>query len=447
MLLKAFIVCFTLSVCLMPSMAAAEQTASGMAASGQMYTPPVANVSDRIELISFLEDARNFTLSNGRDEALRAFSDPKGQFVKGERYIFAYDFNGTLLAHPYLHKLIGRNNLDLVDPNGVHYVRNLIEVAKNGQGFAMNVYPNPNQSNRTEIKLLYVVKVDDNLWIGSGIYLPGDVPLFSFEDERDLLEFVDRAKSYAEENGREKALKLFNDPSGQFVSGDRYIFAYDFLGKVLSLPLQPKLLGENRLDARDANGVSFVRDNLQLAAAGGGQTYYLYPNPENEMREELKLSYTARVNDSWWLGSGLFSSSSSSHNASAMKPTSREELKTFVDEAHSYALVTSREKALSDFMDTNSSWVRGDVYIFAQDFNGTSLCLPYLPEAVGTNRLDLQNDQGVYINREMRAMASNGSGYYQYNWTNPITNQSEPKISYVTAVDDSWWLGAGIYQS
>jgi polar amino acid transport system substrate-binding protein len=446
MLLKAFIVCFTLSVCLMPSMAAAEQTASGMAASGQMYTPPVANVSDRIELISFLEDARNFTLSNGRDEALRAFSDPKGQFVKGERYIFAYDFNGTLLAHPYLHKLIGRNNLDLVDPNGVHYVRNLIEVAKNGQGFAMNVYPNPNQSNRTEIKLLYVVKVDDNLWIGSGIYLPGDVPLFSFEDLRSLNQFVNLAKGYAEENGREKALQLFNDPSGQFVSGDRYIFAYDFLGNVLSLPLQPKLLGENRLDARDANGVSFVRDNLQLAAAGGGQTYYLYPNPEKEMREELKLSYTAKVDDGWWLGSGLFSSSSS-HNASFNKPTSREELKTFVDEAHSYALVTSREKALSDFMDTNSSWVRGDVYIFAQDFNGTSLCLPYLPEAVGTNRLDLQNDQGIYINRDMRAIASNGSGYYEYNWTNPITNQSEPKISYVTAVDDSWWLGAGIYQS
>lgn len=441
MKLIALIVCFTLSGCMMPSMVAAELTASD-----QMYTPPVANVSDRLELISFLEEARNFTLNNGRDEALRAFSDPNGEFVKGEKYIFAYDFNGTLLAHPYLRKLIGRNNLDLLDPNGVHYVRNLIEVAKNGQGFALNVYPNPNQSNRTEIKLLYVVKVDDSLWIGSGIYLPGDIPLFSFEDQRSLKEFVDRAKDYAQENGREKALLLFNDPSAQFVSGDRYIFAYDFLGNVLSLPLQPKLLGENRLDARDANGVSFVRDNLQIAAAGGGQTYYLYPNPEKEMSEELKLSYTARVDDSWWLGSGLFTSSSS-HNASFNKPTSRDELKTFVDEALSYALVTSREKALSDFMETNSSWVREDVYIFAQDFNGTSLCLPYLPEALGTNRLDLQNDQGIYINREMRAIANNGSGYYEYNWTNPITNQSEPKISYVTAVDDSWWLGAGIYQS
>ncbi|OPY54755.1 MAG: Cache domain protein [Methanosaeta sp. PtaU1.Bin112] len=442
MKLIALIVCFTLSVCLMPSVVAAEEMASD-----QTYVPPVASETDRMDLLAFLEDARNFALSNGTEDALKAFNDPNGEFVKGERYIFAYDFKGTLLAHPYLHKLIGRNNLDLADPNGVHYVKNLMEIAKTGQGFALNVYPNPNKSNQTQLKLLYVVKIDDNLWIGSGIYLPGQAPLFSFEDQRALREFVDEAKDYAQQNGKEKALQLFNDPSGQFIKEDLYIFAYDYSGNVLSLPFQPELLGKNRLDARDANAVAFVRDNLQLAAAGGGQTYYLYPNPDKDMREELKLSYTAKVDDSWWLGSGIFSSSSSSHNASAMKPTSREELKTFVDEAYSYALVTSREKALSDFMDQSGSWVRGDVYIFAQDFNGTSLCLPYLPDAVGTNRLDLQNDQGVYINQEMRAIAMNGSGYYEYTWTNPITNQSEPKVSYVTRVDDSWWLGAGIYKT
>jgi signal transduction histidine kinase len=98
-------------------------------------------------------------------------------------------------------------------------------------------------------------------------------------------------------------------------------------------------------------------------------------------------------------------------------------------------------------MDLNSSWVRGDVYIFAQDFNGTALCLPYLPEEVGTNRMDIQNDQGVYINRDMRAIAMNDSDFYEYRWRNPISNQSEPKVSYVSKVDDTWWLGAGIYEA
>ena len=165
------------------------------------------------------------------------------------------------------------------------------------------------------------------------------------------------------------------------------------------------------------------------------------------MREELKLSYTTNVDDIWWLGAGIFSSSSSAQNLSAMKPASREELKTFVEEAYSHALVTGKDKALTEFMDLNSSWVRGDVYIFAQDFNGTALCLPYMPKEVGTNRMDIQNDLNVYINREMRAIAMNGGGFYEYRWMNPIRNQSEAKVSYVSNVDDTWWLGAGIYEN
>lgn len=443
MKLIALIASVVLAACLFPSIGAAAELASNQSA----YAAPVANDSARAELVSFLEEARNYTLNNGKDEALKAFSDPKGEFVRGDMYVFAYDFNGTLLAHPYLHNLIGRSNLDLVDPNGVRSIKNLIEVAKHGKGFAYSVYPNPNKANQTGLKLLYVLKVDDGMWIGSGIYLPGQVPLFSFEDQRRLKAFVDEARDYALKNGKDKASQAFNDPKGEFVRGDLYIFAYDFQGNALSLPFQPDLVGRNRLDVKDSNGLTVTRDNLDLARTGSGQTYYLYPNPRENMSEELKLSYTTKVDDSWWLAAGIYSSSSSAQNQSAMKPTNKEELKTFVEEAHSHALVAGKDKALKEFMDLNSSWVRGDVYIFAQDFNGTSLCLPYMPGEVGTNRLDIQNDQGVYINREMRAIAMNGSGFYEYRWRNPISNQSEPKVSYVSKVDDTWWLGAGIYEN
>ncbi|MGB5100220.1 MAG: cache domain-containing protein [Methanothrix sp.] len=422
-------------------------TAAEPASNQSAYVAPVANDSAKAELVSFLEEARNYALNNGKDEALTVFSDPTGEFVRGDMYIFAYDFNGTLLAHPYLHSLIGRNNLDLVDSNGVHMINNLMEVAKRGNGFAYNVYPNPNNEEQTELKLLYVLKVDDNLWIGSGIYLPGKAPLVSFEDQRRLKTFVDEAKDYALKNGKDKALEAFNDLGGEFVRGEQYIFAYDFSGNLLSLPFRQELLGTNRMDVKDPNGIAITIDNIDQARNGSGQTYYLYPNPKENMSEMLKLSYVTKVDDSWLLGAGIYINSSSSQNHSAMKPANRQDLKTFVDEAHSHALVTSKNGVLKEFMDLNGSWVRGDVYIFAQDFNGTSLCLPYMPKEVGTNRLDIQNDQGIYINREMRAIAANGSGYYEYRWNNPISNQSEPKVSYVSKVDDTWWLGAGIYET
>jgi len=37
----------------------------------------------------------------------------------------------------------------------------------------------------------------------------------------------------------------------------------------------------------------------------------------------------------------------------------------------------------------------------------------------------------------MMAIAENGSGFFEYLWTNPISGETEPKTSYVTKVDDS----------
>jgi signal transduction histidine kinase len=432
-----------LTACLVGSAGASEASAENESP----YPMQIANESAKEGLVSFLDEVKEYVLNNGKDEALEAFSDPSGEFVRGELYVFAYDFNGTLLAHPHLPKLVGRNNLDLVDPNGVPMIRNLMKVAERGGGFLYNVYPNPAAENAEELKLVRVLKVDDGLWIGSGIYLSVQPPRFSPQDQEALKSFVDEALNYSIENGREKSLEAFNDPAGEFVREDLYIFAYDFNGIVLALPFQPEIVGENRIGVEDANGVAFIQDFISLARGGGGESYYLYPNPAENMTEGLKLSRVAKVDETWWLGAGIYGSRASAESLYEKKPESREELKSFVEEAASHALVLGKEKALADFMDTEGLWVRGDVYIFAHDFNGTALALPFLPLEVGTYRLDVQDERGVCIDQEMRSIVLNeGSGFYEYRWNNPVTNKTEPKVSYVTKVDDTWWIGAGIYQ-
>ena len=260
----------------------------------------------REELIAFVDEARDFVVEQGKDKALQIFNDPKGKFVRGEHYIIAYDFNGTCLAHPYEPKMIGANVLNVTDSNGVALKRNMREVAKRGSGFTYYIWPDPAHSNAEELKLTYVLKVDEGLWLGAGTYLTGQPPIISNESREDLVAFVEGARDFALNTNKEVALYTFNDKNGKFVEGNLYIFATDSAGNTLALPNQPDLVGKNRIDIKDPNEVDINRDMIALAQSGGGFIYYIYLDPARNMTPGLKLSYITKVDDTWWLGAGVY---------------------------------------------------------------------------------------------------------------------------------------------
>ena len=63
----------------------------------------------------------------------------------------------------------------------------------------------------------------------------------------EVMFFLDEAVAYVNDNGMEKALQEFNNPTGSFVRGDLYIFAYDFNGTCLAHPINPDLVGQTGL--------------------------------------------------------------------------------------------------------------------------------------------------------------------------------------------------------
>jgi signal transduction histidine kinase len=258
------------------------------------------------EVMAFLNEAVAYVNDNGVEKALEEFNNLNGPFVRGDLYIFAYDFNGTCLAHPINPDLVGQTGL--WDINGVDVVGREIALAKRGGGTMYIVFPNPIHEDKEELKQLYIETVDDSIYLGSGLYL-SDIPASFDQAERDgLAAYVNEALKFAEENGKETALEAFNDPEGNFTRDGRYIFAYDYEGQNLALPFQPELVGINRIDAQDPNGVYFIQQIIDVARAGDGFTYYLYPDPSKNMTEALKLSYAANVDDTWFLGSGIYSS-------------------------------------------------------------------------------------------------------------------------------------------
>lgn len=107
--------------------------------------------------------------ADGPQAAYAAFNDPKGAFVKGEHYVFAFDMNGVYLASGANPGLVGSNAIDLKDAEGKALVREMIALAKrSGKGTVDYVWLN-RATNRVEPKHSYIEMVGDAI-IGVGFY-------------------------------------------------------------------------------------------------------------------------------------------------------------------------------------------------------------------------------------------------------------------------------------
>lgn len=124
----------------------------------------------------------------------------------------------------------------------------------------------------------------------------------------EAVALVKKAAAYLKENGKEKAFAEFNKSDGSFVDRDLYIFAYSANGEGTNLAhgANPKLIGKNLLDLRDADGKAIVKNFIEAgnSKAGNGWVDYKWPNPVTKAVEP-KTSYVEKVGDVI-LGSGVY---------------------------------------------------------------------------------------------------------------------------------------------
>lgn len=129
-------------------------------------------------LVAFVESAVAYVKENGKENALAEFNNPNGSFVRGELYIYAYDFNGTTLAHPVNPEKVGVNRLNETEADVGIFLAEMNDAVRDGDGFHRIVYINPAHNGTLESKLAYGVQVDEGWWLGSGVYTgPADLRL------------------------------------------------------------------------------------------------------------------------------------------------------------------------------------------------------------------------------------------------------------------------------
>ena len=72
----------------------------------------------KADVQAFVEKALAYVEAHGKEAALAAFTQEGGEFHQGERYIYAYDFSGSVLAHGGNPLQVGQNLIDQIDANG-----------------------------------------------------------------------------------------------------------------------------------------------------------------------------------------------------------------------------------------------------------------------------------------------------------------------------------------
>lgn len=105
-----------------------------------------------------------------------------------------------------------------------------------------------------------------------------------------------------------------------------------------------------------------------------------------------------------------------------------------------------RDGAFAAFADPNGDYRDRDLYVFCIDMEGVLLSQPIKPELVGRNMYHF-NKYGDLLFQDMITLArESGSGWVDYRWPHPGTNEIRPKTSYIAMNDHGFFCGVGAYK-
>ena len=113
--------------------------------------------------------AKAFYNATGKEIAMAEFTNPRGQFVQNQQYIFVLDMEANMLAHGMNQLFVGKNFMNVKDMTGKKFISDIVNTAKEkGLGWTEYKWSDP-ITKKTMPKTLYFEKVD-NMIICCGTY-------------------------------------------------------------------------------------------------------------------------------------------------------------------------------------------------------------------------------------------------------------------------------------
>lgn len=264
---------------------------------------PRPSVSTDQTLEQFVQAAYLHANMYGMEEAIKTFSDHKS-FVTKEYYISAVATNGTVLANPFRPGDTGQQRITDSDSNGVATIESMITRAEQGGGYVIGVNPNPAKNLTEELKLSYVLPVNDEWFVTAGKYLPDSKVHANLSLKNEMISYARSIQQYNQLAGSEATIEALNTENGQFYRDNIALLGVDYTGKIIARPNDPKDIGSSIMGMTDIYGSSFGRTTVTLANSGGG-LHYVYMPDATTGKSTMMLEYVLPVNDEWFVAASI----------------------------------------------------------------------------------------------------------------------------------------------
>lgn len=125
----------------------------------------------RDEAKAMVDAAVEYVRRAGPEIAFQDFNDKENKtWHKKDLYVFAYNMEGMNVAHGANVKLIGKNLIEMKDPEGKLLIKELRDTAAKGGGWVEYEWPHP-QTKKVESKISYTRKlINFDGFVGVGVY-------------------------------------------------------------------------------------------------------------------------------------------------------------------------------------------------------------------------------------------------------------------------------------
>ena len=369
--------------------------------------------------------------SIGSVEAFKQISDSNGEFIEGEKYLFVLSTDGIIKAHPAFPNLIGINRTNNVDIDGYSYSNAILNMATEKGAWIRYKFENP-VSGQIENKKIWAVRNNDYIFAWS-IY-GEDVERLEAE-EIQAKEFVKQGIILFNKYGKEKSFEIFNNPENGFVKGEQYLFVINTDGIIEVHTVFPNLIGNDYSNFIDQDNYNVGSAILNIVTEKGAWIRYKFENPVSGQIENKKI-WAVRNNDY------IFAWSIYGEDVERLE-AEEIQAKEFVKQGIILFNKYGKEKSFEIFNNPENGFVKGEQYLFVEDYNGFTRVIPAFPQYIDVDFSEYRDSDGLLVQEIIQKAATINGGWAYYKFDNPSGDIGQKK-SWVVKRGD-YIFGSGVY--